>query len=106
MIRRAALRTFSTRLGDEADERLDLMVAWFDQGSALKIGGDERADVAVRAFALVPELLGLVHDLALAPAGDQAAEVAGCELVLEALAAQKRISRSEEVGWTGRAGRK
>src|SRR6188474_3151622 len=34
LIRRAALRTFSTRLGDESDERLDLMVAWFDQGSA------------------------------------------------------------------------
>jgi hypothetical protein len=27
-------------------------------------------------------------------------EVAACELVLEALAAQKRISRSEDVGWT------
>ncbi len=100
LVRRSALRTFLDRIGDEEDERLDLMVAWFDQGSALKIGGDERAAVAVKAFALVPGLLGLVHQLGLAPAGDEGVEVAACELVLEALAAQKRISRSEEVGWT------
>jgi magnesium chelatase subunit I len=100
LIRRAALRTFTDRLGDDDDERLDRIVAWFDQGAALKIGGDERAGVAVKAFALVPELLGLVHDLELADVGDQPVEVAACELALEALAAQKRISRSEEVGWS------
>jgi len=48
----------------------------------------------------VPELLPLVHDLELAEVGDHGVEVAACELALEALAAQKRISRSEEVGWT------
>ncbi len=106
LIRRAALRTFTDRLGDENDERLDRIVAWFDQGSALKIGGDERANVAVKAFALVPELLALVHDLDLAEVGDQPVEVAACELVLEALAAQKRISRSEEVGWTAARGKR
>jgi len=99
LIRRAALRTFSDRLGDDNDERLDRIVAWFDQGAALKIGGDERASVAVKAFALVPELLALVHDLEFAEVGDQPVEVAACELALEALAAQKRISRSEEIGW-------
>jgi len=106
LIRRAALRTFTDRLGDDHDERLDRIVAWFDQGSALKIGGDERASVAVKAFALVPELLPLVHDLDLAEVGDQPVEVAACELVLEALAAQKRISRSEEIGWTAARGKR
>ena len=106
LIRRAALRTFSDRLGDDDDERLDRIVAWFDQGAALKIGGDERAGVAVKAFALVPELLGLVHDLELADVGDQPVEVAACELALEALAAQKRISRSEEIGWSAVRGKR
>jgi magnesium chelatase subunit I len=69
LIRRAALKAFSDRLGDEDDERLDGIVAWFDQGSALKISGDERAAVAVKAFALVPELLAMVHDLDLAQSG-------------------------------------
>jgi magnesium chelatase subunit I len=74
LIRRAALRTFLDRFGDEADERLDRIVAWFDQGSALKVGGDERATNAVKAFGVVPGLLQLVHDLGLAPVKDAGAE--------------------------------
>jgi magnesium chelatase subunit I len=100
LIRRAALRTCQDRIGDEEDERLDRIVGWFDQGSALKISGDERAQAAIKAFALVPGLLPLVHDVGLARVADAPMEVAASELVLEALAAQKRISRSEETGWT------
>ena len=100
LIRRAALRTFMERLGDEESDQVEEVVAWFDQGSALKIGGDEKVQVAIKAFRLVPGLLDLVHRLALAPKEDAPVEVAGCELVLEALAGQKRISRSEELGWT------
>ncbi|MGQ0701560.1 MAG: magnesium chelatase [Gemmatimonadales bacterium] len=99
LIRRAALRTLLERLRDEEDERLDRIVAWFDAGAALKVAGDEQAAAAVKAFAVVPGLLDLVHDLDFAPRHDPAAEVAGCELVLEALAGQKRITRSEEYGW-------
>jgi magnesium chelatase subunit I len=106
LIRRAALRTLLARLADEEDERLERIVAWFDQGSALKIGGDERAAVAVKAFTMVPGLLDLVHNLDFAPANDPATEVAGCELILEALAAQRRISRSEEAGWGAATRRK
>jgi magnesium chelatase subunit I len=100
LIRRAALRTLLVRIGEEPDERLDQIVAWFDQGAALKLAGDEKAEVAVKAFAVVPGLLRLVHELGLGNANDPPGEVAGCELVLEALAAQKRISRSEEYGWS------
>jgi magnesium chelatase subunit I len=105
LIRRAALHTFLGRLGDLEDERLDRIVVWFDQGSALKIGGDEPAATAVKAFGVVPGLLQLVHDLELAAAKDPGGEVAGCELVLEALAAQKRISRTEDYGWASAASR-
>jgi magnesium chelatase subunit I len=99
LIRRAALRTFLGRFGDPDDERLDRIVAWFDQGSALKLAGDERAGSAVKAFGVVPGLLQLVHDVGLAPPSDPGVEVAACELVLEALAAQKRITRSEDYGY-------
>src|ERR1043166_6279980 len=99
LIRRAALRTFLGRFGDPDDERLDRIVAWFDQGSALKLAGDERAANAVKAFGVVPGLLQLVHDVGLAPPSDPGFEVAACELVLEALAAQKRITRSEDYGY-------
>ncbi|MGE5232294.1 MAG: hypothetical protein ACM3NS_11175, partial [Deltaproteobacteria bacterium] len=79
---------------------LGRIVAWFDQGGALKISGDERAEVGLKGFAVVPGLLDLVSDVGLAPRGEAGYEVAACELVLEGLAAQKRISRSEELGYT------
>jgi magnesium chelatase subunit I len=64
------------------------------------VGGDERADVLLRGFAGVKGLLDVVQQTGLAPQGDPARLVAACELVLEGLVAQKRISRSDELGYT------
>jgi magnesium chelatase subunit I len=50
----------------------------------------------------VPDLLRIVHRVGLAPEDDSATSVAACELVLEALVARKKISRSD-VGQYGRA---
>jgi magnesium chelatase subunit I len=97
LIRRAAGRVLEERAGG-AD--LGRIVAWFDQGGALKVPGDERAELCYKGFAVVPGLVELVSDLGLSPKSDHARAVAACELVLEGLAAQKRISRSEELGWT------
>jgi magnesium chelatase subunit I len=97
LIRRAAGRVLEERAGG-AD--LGRIVAWFDQGGALKVPGDERAELCYRGFAVVPGLLDLVNDVGLAPKSDHPHSVAACELVLEGLAAQKRISRSEELGYT------
>ena len=79
---------------------LSQIIAWFDQGGALKVPGDERAELCYRGFAVVPGLVDLVSDVGLATKSDHARAVAACELVLEGLAAQKRISRSEELGYT------
>jgi hypothetical protein len=49
---------------------------------------------------VVPGLVDLVSDVGLSATTDHARSVAACELVLEGLAAQKRISRSEELGYT------
>jgi magnesium chelatase subunit I len=97
LIRRAAGRVLEERAGG-AD--LGRIVAWFDQGGALKVPGDERSELCYRGFGVVPGLLDLVSAVGLSPASDQARSVAACELVLEGLAAQKRISRSEELGYT------
>jgi magnesium chelatase subunit I len=51
---------------------------------------------------VVPGLVELVHRVGLAPRGDAPLTVAACELVLEALVARKRISRSDG-GLYGRA---
>jgi magnesium chelatase subunit I len=96
LVRRAALATFEARAGGaECDD----IVNWFDEGGALKVGGDERADLLVRGFTAVPGLMDLVQQTGLAGRNDPARLVAACELVLEGLVAQKRISRSDALGY-------
>jgi magnesium chelatase subunit I len=97
LIRRAAGRTLEARLGDT-----DLLgiVTWFDQGGALKVSGDERSEVCLKGFSVVPGLVETAQRYGLGSRGDAATTVAGCELILEGLAAEKRISRSEELGYT------
>jgi len=63
---------------------------------------DERAEAMVKGFAVVPGLVELVQRVGLAARGDAQLTVAACELVLEALVARKRISRSDS-GIYGRA---
>src|SRR5215208_4445807 len=97
LIRKAAGRVLEERMGG-AD--LGKIVAWFDQGGALKVSGDQRSDVCLKGFSVVPALVETVGEFGLAGPKDPARQVAACELVLEGLAAQKRISRSEELGYT------
>jgi magnesium chelatase subunit I len=79
---------------------LSKIVAWFDQGGALKVSGDQRSDVCLKGFSVVPGLVEIIREFGLSGPDDAGRQVAACELVLEGLAAQKRISRSEELGYT------
>ena len=99
IIGRAAGNTFEARAGG-AD--CDGIVEWFDSGGALKVSPNERSDVCSQGFSAVDGLLDLVYDTGLAPMKDPATVVAACELVLEGLVAQKRITRSAKLGY-GRA---
>ncbi|MEX1050947.1 MAG: magnesium chelatase, partial [Gemmatimonadales bacterium] len=96
LIRRACRGTFEARAGG-AD--VDGLVMWFDGGAALKVADQERTDLLLEAFSSVPGLLDLVRHTGLAPTKDAGAMVAACELVLEGLVAQKRISRNDELGY-------
>jgi magnesium chelatase subunit I len=96
LIRRAAGRTLDERLGDIA---LDAVVTWFDSGGALKVMGDERSELCLKGFSVVPGLVDAAVTGGLANRKDTATLVAACELILEGLAAHKRISRSEELGY-------
>jgi magnesium chelatase subunit I len=97
LIRRAAGKVMEERMGG-AD--LARIVAWFDQGGALKVPGDERSDLCFKGFSVVPTLVDTAAEFGLSPREDTPRMVAACELILEGLAAQKRISRSEELGYT------
>jgi len=96
LVRRAAGATFESRVGGA---NVDDIVHWFDEGGALKISADERSEALLKGFSVVPGLLGLVSQVGLAGKKDPAHMVAACELVLEGLVAEKRISRSEDLGY-------
>jgi magnesium chelatase subunit I len=101
LIRRACDATLRERAGDlDTDE----IVIWFDQGSALQVGDDIAIGVVRKGFDLVPGLVDTVCALGLAKKGDDAMIVVACELVLEALVARRKISRSD-AGAYGRAER-
>jgi magnesium chelatase subunit I len=97
LVRRACGATLQEHMG-----KIDLasIVAWFDAGGALKIAGDERTEVCLKGFSVIPGLVNAVVAGGLAERDKSARVVAGCELILEGLAAQKKISRSEELGYS------
>ncbi len=97
LIAAAALHVFNGRAGGADVEEI---VAYFEEGGALQVSGDSSAGACVQAFELVPDLLELVEQVGLAPAnaGD-GIRAAAAELVLEALVAERRLSRSEAGGY-------
>lgn len=79
---------------------VDEIVEYFEEGGALQVGRDVRDSVCIQGFERVPGLLPLVQRVGLVgESGSDGSRVAACELVLEALVAEKRISRSEAGGY-------
>jgi magnesium chelatase subunit I len=97
LIRRAAGATFTARVGGA---NVDDIVHWFDEGGALKISADERSETCLKGFSVVPGLIDLVGAVGLAGRKDPATLVSACEFILEGLVAEKRIARSEDLGYT------
>jgi magnesium chelatase subunit I len=82
----------------------DDIVIWFDGGSALQVSEDASASVMRKAFEVVPGLIDLVTNNGLANPKDDAFTAGACELVLEALVARRKLSRSDQ-GQYARAAR-
>jgi magnesium chelatase subunit I len=99
LIRRAADATLRDRAGEP---NTDAIVIHFDTGSALRVSDDAPAATLREAFGGVAGLLEVVAECGLAEPGDVAGTVAACELVLEALVARRKLSRSDG-GTYGRA---
>jgi magnesium chelatase subunit I len=99
LIRRAADATLSAHTdGVPTDE----IVMHFDSGHALEVTDDAPAALLLTAFTAIPTLLGLVRDLGLEGDGTPGEQVAAAELILEALVARRKLSRSD-AGLYGRA---
>ncbi|MEO8478177.1 MAG: magnesium chelatase [Gemmatimonadota bacterium] len=96
LVRRAALGVVGDRI---AEGDLDGTVTWFDDGAALKVGDQESVAASAALFRTVPGLVEAIAKGELAVPDVDAMLVAAAEVVLEALVAGQRISRSEERGW-------
>lgn len=99
LIRRAADATMRER-ADAIDT--DEIVIWFDAGGALQVSDDVSADSVVKGFEGIPTLIDAVEASGLAPRSDIPLLAAACELLLEALVARRKISRTDD-GRYGRA---
>ena len=97
LISAAANEVFQARAGG-AD--VDEIVEYFEMGGALQVGADSSSEACVQGFEVVPGLLPLVELVGLAPEScSDGRRVGACELVLEALVAERRISRSSSGGY-------
>jgi magnesium chelatase subunit I len=97
LVRHATAATFDSFLGGADCEEI---VSWFNEGGALKMSADERSDVCLKGLGVVPGLFATVEAAGIAPKKDPATMVSASELVLEGLVAKKRISSTEEIGYT------
>jgi magnesium chelatase subunit I len=94
LVSQAALETFESRRRGDVEEALDEVVDYFDRGGVLQLADLASERALVEGLEAVPSLMKVVAvlDVEDRPAGVRGA--AG-ELVLEALVAERRISRSD-----------
>ena len=76
------------------------IIAWFNDGGTLRVGDADGAALCLKGFRTIDGLLDAAAQSHLADASEADVMVAACELILEGLHAKKKISRSEERGYT------
>lgn len=81
-------------------ELLTDIVDYFDRGGVLQISDTGGSDASWQALAAVPGLEAAVQESSLHPQPSAAATVAVGELILEGLAAHRRITRGESAVYT------
>jgi magnesium chelatase subunit I len=106
LIARAAAETFEAWGAEAVPEQLDEVVDYFERGGVLQLGDTATGAASVQGFETVPGLLGVVRTLGLTKKDSPGHTAAGCELVLEALVAKRRISRNDGGEYTRSAPRR
>jgi magnesium chelatase subunit I len=96
----AAARELFDQIWDA--DALDEVVEHFDRGGILQVSDSAAAEACLSGLGEVPGLMEALEDVGLARPGDAGVTVAAAELLLEGLAAHRRISRAEAGGF-GRA---
>jgi magnesium chelatase subunit I len=94
LVTRAALETFESRRQHPVEDALDEIVDYFDRGGVIQLADLAGTTALLEGLSSVPSLMDVVDSLDLAGEEPGARGAAG-ELVLEALVAERRITRSE-----------
>ncbi|MBT8335004.1 MAG: magnesium chelatase, partial [Gemmatimonadetes bacterium] len=97
LIAAAAHGVYAARAGGADVEDI---VEYFEQGSALQVGEESSAEACLQGFETVAGLMELVHGVGLASeSASPGVKAAACELVLEALVAERRVARTSTGGY-------
>src|SRR5690606_15665167 len=99
LIAMAAGQTFEAWGGEAVTDALDEVVDYFERGSVLQLGDTASGAASLEGYRTGPGLIDVVRELGLAREDSPGAMAAACELILEALVAEKRLSRSEAGGY-------
>jgi magnesium chelatase subunit I len=96
LIRSAVGKTFESYF-----EHIDCseIIAWFNDGGSLRVGDTDGTELCMQSFRRVKGLMEAASDSGLT-SSNHAITIAVCELILEGLCALKKISRSEERGYS------
>jgi magnesium chelatase subunit I len=89
----AAAREIFDRVTDV--DMFEDTIEYFDRGGVLQIAENAGIEGSWKALGTVPNLMEAVRETDLCESGNRAAEVAAAELLLEGLAAHRRISRAD-----------
>jgi magnesium chelatase subunit I len=93
LIQAAAGLTYEFRAGGTD---VDEIVSYFEEGGALQISPDSSSAACVAGFGSVPGLMETVQSVGLVPStASPGHQAAACELLLEALVAERRLSRND-----------
>ncbi|MBL8212851.1 MAG: sigma 54-interacting transcriptional regulator [Bryobacterales bacterium] len=98
LIRLAVARIFSNYF---EGVNMNSVVQYFDMGGSLRLDAAADSRAALRMLQSIQGLMEKTAALGVGPGSDDAERVSAAEFVLEGLYAHRRLSRSEELGFTG-----
>ncbi|CAN5728364.1 ATP-binding protein [soil metagenome] len=95
LIAEAAAETFDAWGGEATESSLSEIIEYFERGGMLQLGDSAAAQAAVDGFGTVSGLIDAVREIGLARDDSPWHTAAACELVLESLVAQKRLTSTD-----------
>jgi magnesium chelatase subunit I len=95
LIAHASSETFTAWGGEAVSNELEEVVDYFDRGGVLQVGETAGGVASLEGFRNVPGLVEAITTLGLANDASPGHTAAACELALESLVAERRISRAE-----------